>query len=290
MDIFSHFEPYLVHDDAMARAYEHITDRERAWMKKQIAHLCACYTPADTLVQECISQTLGGLSRRTISTPLDFVGAILDGNHFAWNKILALLVPGIMYNASQIGILILADSSDHIEPELLTALELAGIEDIYCLPRENVPDLFQILTQENKGHLFVSQALTSHIQPDVKGVGRCGFTPLPREPKLKAGIWAGPNQDWDWDTISWANPDVEFVVSGENSGHAPQGFKSLDLDRSEFINLDLDVFYGPAELFRECQAPLGLSPGMESCWVWPGITPELFLHRREFWGQSINQA
>ncbi len=288
MHNLSDVEHFLVSEEIMARAYSLSTADERAWMKKQIAHLCAEFAPKELHIREESRRSNGFHSSFKRSGPLEFTGLILNRALPAWNKILALLVPAVMHKTSRIGVFIQDTDPEDIPRELLTALELAGIEDIYCLKNNDLLLSLPALDQCMRSVFFhfSAQPLEQSGQENrINWLDGQGTTfNLFSKSILKAGIWAGTDLNWNWKILTWANPDVTFMVAGENAWQAPQHFELLTMNRDDFLNLDMDVFYGPMEDFGRSRAFLGLSPGMEACWVWPGLDSSLFTVRREFWG------
>ncbi len=286
MSITSELEPYLVSDEIMAAAYAGTSLQRRAWMKKQTAHLCSHYglDPAQHF-QRLVYQD-SALSGTSISRPVEFVGLVIDSNAAAWNKILALMVPAAVYAGSGTAVFIPDKDQSELPPDLLTALELAGIENIFCLSLDDLTEwknslddklecIFFSVTKENhspeQNYLFLGKQHWLHLSP-------VHFS--------RAAVWVGKEEHWDWEAMIWANPEVSFIAAGTNSVLAPGAVQVLDMDLSDFLKQDMDVYYGPEEYFRHTMACLGLSPGMEACWVWPGLDSRFFLSRRQFWSSS----
>lgn len=285
MHILSNLESCLMSEEILARAYEHTSAARRAWIKKQIAHLCACYPADHCLDKETLCRLDGSFSRTSISRHLDFAGLILGSTLPAWNKVLALLVPAVMNHASATAIFITGKKPEEVPADFLTALELAGIEDIYLVSSNLLHTWLHGLDRSLQAAFFVPDSGTSEELAWNLLPGKVKKLALPWKSGLKAGVWAGKQLDWDWDVISWANPDVHFMVAGEQARLAPPAFEVLELDRAEFLDLDMDVFFGPRDLFLQTRAFLGLYPGMEACWIWPGLDPAFFYFHREFWSR-----
>jgi len=288
MHNLSDLEHFLVSEEIMARAYSLSTADERAWMKKQIAHLCADFAPKGLQAREETRRSNDFHSSLKRSGPLEFTGLILDKDLPAWNKILALLVPAVMYKASRIGVFIQDTDPEALPRELLTALELSGIEEIYCLKSKDLLQALPALEQDTRSaffHFGTKPLEQSGQENRINWLYGQGTTlNLLSGSVLKAGLWAGEDFSWNWKILTWANPDVTFMAAGENAWQAPQDFELLTMNREDFLNLDMDVFYGPVEDFGRSRAFLGLSPGMEACWVWPGLDSSFFTVRRKFWG------
>ena len=288
MHNLSDLEHFLVSEEIMARAYSLSSADERAWMKKQIAHLCAEFAPQELYIREESQRSNDFHSSLIRSDPLEFTGLILNKALPAWNKILALLVPAVMYKTSRIGVFIQDIDPEDIPRELLTALELAGIEDIYCLKNKDLLLTLPALKQCMRSAFFQFGDQTLELTGRESRInwlhGQGTTLNLLSGSVLKAGLWAGADLIWNWKILTWANPDITFMVAGENAWQAPQNFELLTTNREDFLNLDMDIFYGPMEDFGRSRAFLGLSPGMEACWVWPGLDPSFFTVRRKFWG------
>lgn len=283
MSITSDLDSYLISDDILAAAYSGTTLKCRAWMKKQTAHLCTHYGLDGHHYTRSLQHRASAFSRTSMSRPVDYAGLIIDSSPPAWNKLLALLVPAAMQGSTETGVFVLSDNPEAINPELLTAMELAGIEDIYCLDMDTL-QVWLSRQGQNPECLFFSCSRDFNV-PD-KGnhpFNRRRWLNLPAGNTYRAAVWADKNHDWDWDALAWANPDVYFLAAGEKAGQAPEGFEILDVEPGELKDLEVDVFFGPEEYFRESRARLGLSPGLEACWVWPGLDRHFFSSRREFW-------
>lgn len=283
MSITSELDSYLISDDIVAAAYSGTTLKQRAWMKKQAAHLCAHYGLDGHHYTKSLQHRASDFSRTSMSRPVDYAGLIIDSSPPAWNKLLALLVPAAMQGSTETGVFVLSDNPATINPELLTALELAGIEDIYCLDLDTLKDWLSRQGQD-LDCLFFACSRDFNV-PDKGSLpfNRHRWLHLPGQKTYRAAVWADKNHDWDWDALAWANPDVYFLAAGEKAGQAPEGFDILDVEPGELKDMDVDVFFGPEEYFKDTRAPLGLSPGLEACWVWPGLDRHFFSSRREFW-------
>ncbi len=283
MSITSDLDSYLISGEIMAAAYSGTSLQRRAWMKKQTAHVCTHYGLDGTHYTKSLQYSASGFSRTSMSRPMEYAGLIIDSSPPAWNKLLALLVPAAMQASTDAGVFVLSEDPAAIQPELLTALELAGIEDIYCLDPDTLQDWLNSLRQDREC-LFFACARDFNV-PDKRHClpGGKSWLHLPGQKTYRAAVWAGKKDNWDWDALAWANPDVRFMVSGEQSGQAPEGFEILNTDPDDLQGMDLDVFYGPEKYFRGTKAHLGLSPGLEACWVWPGLDRHFFTSRREYW-------
>lgn len=282
MIISKDLEKTLINDDDLEQSYFLTGDLNRSWMKKHISCLFNIYKYNDGFVSTNIQHIRAGIQQYRASAPFQNLLVFVNTSFKAWNRLLALIVPAITSGIKDIDVFFIREPRAEPCPEILTALELAGIENIYVLTQDHLKTLsarFKLcqnsiitdLCPENISHLF------SNLLPDNTKYTRCFYKPC-----LRGLIWTEPEYALDLEIITRTHPDVIFTIAGPE---IHKNVHHLEVSQKDFFTLaneHWDIFLGPEYLYTQTHIPLGLSPGMEALWLWPDIDSHFFKTKQTY--------
>lgn len=146
---FAPFAPFAVDDDVFARAYEALGPRQRARLKACIAVLY------ETFGEPLLDERRERHFRQGFSLvdddggPCSGVIFVCDGAYPSPERFLAALMPAVMAGTAPRVLFRRGAGQEAVEeagliaPLLLTALELAGVEDAWLLDDAAILDLFR---------------------------------------------------------------------------------------------------------------------------------------------------
>ncbi|MFP4083793.1 MAG: hypothetical protein ACLFP9_03455 [Desulfonatronovibrio sp.] len=271
----------LVSDEVMAQSYQDTGDLQRSWMKKFIAYLLSFYGHETRSEYIETARRKTGFSQTRTSFPVPKTVILTDTRLKSWNRLLAAAIPAIAAGTDEILVFLNKEDKDEPCPEILTSLELAGIENIFVIPSENVRLLFQGITED--GPLAIMDLCTqSPVEKYFYNHPRYAqkYIRLILRNKPEILIWAEHKNSWDYEAIQRAHPDAGFTLAGPVPGDAPQNFIRTDADIHELFKKSFDLFLGPEKMFTSCAIPRGFSRGMEPFWLWPEIDNSFFTINR----------
>ena len=277
---------FLVTDQELEKAYETVGDLNRSWMKKHLAYLFSFYGHEISLEKTRTSRQRTGFVFSEAVSPAPGAVILADSCPGIWNRILAALVPAMAAGVGDISVFLFRNK-EGICPEILTALELAGIEDIFLIEHPQVPAVMKMCA--NASSLILDLCFRSPVPADFSQRS-CGFKTYIRlffDGKPRGLVWTGDDHEWDYETIRWAHPDMEFTLCGTKADSAPSGFICSSPQDSEILEEKWDLFLGPEEVFRAAGITRGFSPGMEPFWIWPEIDKGLFMTSRLYWKETL---
>lgn len=274
-------EDHAPRDAAMAAAYEAMGDAGRGRIKALLAMLFAVYPPRRMSQTVSVAQHDGGFVFREVVQPRPFALALLDSEFASPAKLLAALVPAITAGVGEIGIIRLG--SRNFPPQLLTALELAGVEAIGAMP---APKAKELLAQVAASPTGAAGALLC-FGPKSLAVGQT--TPLPRWDfcpgwaPARVGVYAEA-------TVPAATvaEELEFLHPGcEVEWWAADALAGLPECRvgslKEFLGQDFDALVVPDQLLgqvvRRGRGRLAWGPAQAGFWLWPVVEQGAFLER-----------
>lgn len=281
MTISKDLEKTLINDNDLEKSYSITGDLNRSWMKKQIACLFNIYNNHGAgFESRNVQHIRAGIQQYQARTPFQNLLVFANTSFKAWNRLLALTVPAVTSGIKDINLFFIRDTQAEPWPETLTALELAGIENIYVITHNHLktlpttPEMFQNsiiadLCPESISHLF------SNLLPDNTEYTRCFY-----KPSLRGLIWAEAEYTWNLEIITRTHPDVSFTLAGPEIPGNVHGLKVSKNDFSALTNEHWDIFMGSEHLYTQTRIPLGLSPGMEALWLWPHIDNHFFKTRQ----------
>lgn len=278
----------LVDDEVMAQSYQTTGDLNRSWMKKFIAYLMSFYGHETRTEYVETARRKTGFSQTRISFPVPRTVILTDARLKTWNRLLAAAIPAIAAGTGEIFVFLILDDRDELCPEILTSLELAGIENIFVISPENTLSLAQSITEDGPLAIIdlctqspVEKYFYNHPHHTKK------YIRLPMQNNPEILIWTDRENIWNYEIIQWAHPDARFTLGGPLSGNGPKNFSRTDADIPELLNKSFDLFLGPEKMFRSGAIPRGFSQGMEPFWLWPEIDNSFFTINRLYCQEII---
>lgn len=278
----------LVSDEVMAQSYQATGDLKRSWMKKFIAYLLNFYGFETRTEYIETARRKTGFSHTRISFPVPRTLILTNASVQAWNRLLAAAVPAIAAGTGEIFILVVKEDNNEICPEILTSLELAGIENIFFTSSEEALSFTRNISEHDPlaiMDLCSRSPVEKHFYNPALPTQKYIRLPLQNKPEIL--VWAEHKSTWDYEIIQWAHPDAGFTLAGSLPGNAPQNFTRTDAPAPELFKKHFDLFLGPEKMFRSGTIPRGFSRGMEPFWLWPEIDNNFFTINRLYCQEII---
>ena len=256
-DIPAWLEAFRPDDDLYAQAYENTPAPLRALLKTSMAFAFHRRGMKDGDGAYRVDCPRAGFSRREDVRPAAWTLAVTGPGFASPARFLAAAVPAIMAGVPRI----LAVSSETFAPAVITALELAGLEDSFVLDAEGLASLYEDLRA---------------VSPD----GRILFFPGPEGPdEAMKDLMHKAAADG---TAAYRDKAAPRILSLYKKGDTPSAAETEK--RLRWLHPDADILDAPAPGIRAVfapepfdvspAAPLTAGPGMEACW--PGPEPEFF--------------
>lgn len=134
------FSGHAITDADFATAYESLGAAKRAGLKRCIAVLYESLGEAPMFERRERRFRHGFTVFDEDIGPASFVLLVCDDSYSSAGRLLAALVPALL--AGSLPVVIFRNKSGQVNPALLTALELAGIEDALLLDEAGIFDFF----------------------------------------------------------------------------------------------------------------------------------------------------
>jgi hypothetical protein len=202
-------------------------------------------------------------------------------------RCLAALLPALLAGVPHVAVARVAEDASPWPAPVLAGLELAGQELAFALS----PGQAQELAAELEGCCAPGALLGLGW-----GAGQGADGPeLLRwsAPEWRVGAWA-PAGDWDWPGLAMAQAGCACEVwLPPKADAAPAEAAGLPVRRGgwdDFLAAGHAARLVPPELARDALdagARLVLTPGLEGCWAWPGLTPHRFTHTGLAWAAAL---
>ncbi|WP_028573919.1 hypothetical protein [Desulfonatronovibrio hydrogenovorans] len=279
------WEKYLADDELLASSYDQTGELTRSWMKKHIACLFNCYSPGPVIESTRFNIMRAGFMQKELMAPVSNAFFIMQADHPAWNRLLAAVLPALSAGVPDIFVFLILDQKNEPNPLLLTALELAGIENIVLA---GLDEFEQPLEQHNSHDCSVLVDLSGqNIRYDlwsrafrIQKKIRLGHDARPR-----GLVWIDPDHQPDYPALGRYHSDVEFFAAGPGVQNAPLEMTRIgtELDSASCF---FDIFFGPCRIFSKTSIPIGFTRGMEAFWIWPDLDPDFFKTKRYCWKEK----
>jgi len=239
----------LVSDSELARAYETIAPELLAVCKHTLAVHHVFFGEAPDWEEQSVLRSPHGFRTRVCSRPADWALVIFAADYASAPRLLAATMPALL---ARVPLVLCACTPGPARPELLCALELAGLEQIYTLDASQSLKLVRVLVaQPGQGRLvLLHQGSLSALRTVAYDAG------LPCWEERRAPMLRICGSAPDAALVRLAHPDA---ANAEDA--AP------------------DAVYGSGLDAAPVQAPLVFPPGMEGCWLHPSLTPDFFRAR-----------
>jgi hypothetical protein len=251
-------ETYRPDDKIYADSYEGTAPELRALLKTAIAFAFHRWDMHDgEQLLEHLCQRKGFQYREKIR-PTSWVLAIIGSGFSSPARFLAHLIPAVLAGAEHIIIV----SEQPFSPALVTAMELAGLEDSFLLNACNTERLYkELCTICSDGRILIFPSITGEISPIQKQLmheAEAKSIPLLHDryaPEILS-LYPKDLEKEKLRLIRWLHPDAILHTSHNFSTTSP-----------------VQVILSP-KLISDADTPFVAGPGMEACW--PGPSPEFF--------------
>ncbi len=266
----------LVEDRAFAVAYESISPEQRGALKVAIARLGAVYGSPDRLGEERRCSLRQGVDILERSRPVDWAALFWSEEFTSPSQLLAALLPAILAGVPDILACRVRGTakSSPFPPAQLVALELAGQESVAEVGPEMLGDVLRQIAQGNtSGRIILLGSGLREVDPLValpgEAEGRIAVWRRCAQQRigLSAGVVGAQGVSPSADLLAFAHSGAFF-----HEQCSPDMMPDATLHA---------IFCGAEEAGAWLgSAPLVLTPGQESCWLWPDLEPGFFRERR----------
>ena len=260
-------ERWQVSDAILARAYTRTGDQGRALLKSCIAMLYESLQPGAPTDRRSEQRFRSGLVQSREQTARPWYLLALDPKVTSGPQVLAALLPAVVRRISLIAV-VRPRSRAGWPPEVLTALELCGVERIFS-PPWSMAGHYPAFLAETGGQGGLACLGFSDFWKRMAPLAqklRCGPS-LWLEPPATLGIWNEPGLDWDTGAIRFAHPQATLAAYGPG---AEKGMTRVASDAKNFeiAAAGFDTVFAPAG-HRPASTGVCLGPGLEAFWAWP---------------------
>lgn len=269
-------DKYAIPESAFSEAYAASTDIERSRLKQNIAQLYAMAPCVGCTGTSLSRQWAAGFSSHVRTRTRDWVLILLSGSRSGPASMVAAIVPALTSGVPFV-LPVFLDQPPWM-PRLLVGLELCGLDTACVLAKRQLRTL---LSRLPRMHAFGAVLDPDGLLEDMPTPGGWpGDTPLWQAPRhAKIGIWRDADTPWDFQALSWNHPGLRIEAWGSGPEKLPQDCHAMPGSWEEFCRQDfLAVGLPKARLCRRTRFPscLALTPGQENCWLWAGISSDLF--------------
>jgi len=273
-------EHWQVSDAALARAYARTGDRGRALLKSSIAMLYESLEAGRPTDHKCVKRFRSGLVQSREYSPRPWYMLVLGSEVTSGPQVLAAVMPAVVRRIPLVMVL-RPRSRAGWAPEVLTALELCGVEHVYSPPRGEMKHYLEFLTA-TCGRGGLACLGLSPFWDRVASLAqtlRCGPA-LWLEPPAALGVWTEPGLEWDSTAMRFAHPRATLTAygPGDDMGLTRAGLSGAD-GMEGFRAAGYTAVYAPAGR-RPASARVRLGPGLEAFWDWPEDFAELLERKR----------
>lgn len=250
-------EEMRVSDEALASAYDSFPAKYRASLKTGLALASFHFGQTTDGMNSGMWDTHAGFWKKAAFYPAELALIMIGPSCRASALLAACCVLPILANVDEI----LAISVDgEPAPELLLALQLSGIEDIFSMDRARFPDLLAIAPNIDRTRIcFLHNGELGDIVGKANELGFCY-----RECLYPPNVLVRDPERFDMKLL-------EFCL----------GFRPGKKNMKEDMPLDAIYSASPGKLTAEEMGASGaprltLGPGCEGFWLFPDLDPEFF--------------
>ena len=267
-------ETFRVAEQTLATAYEATRPEHRAWIKTTLALVRARYPHVPGQMRQVWSQHDLGFRHHVQVAPAPWVVCVLASGFASAVRLAAALMVARLAGVPEIIVVRTAVEADvPFAPALLTAMELAGIEQVFSIP----PECTVALLAEWSQHHGQGRVLVHHTHADAAetafftGLAQCASEhrlPVWHDQPPTLGVSV---PDADMALLSWAHPDARIV--------------QVTSDASPGSLLRLDAIYeaGPDDNATADVTPLRLCghgpDALTGAWLHTDLEPTFFQTR-----------
>ncbi len=279
-------QQFIVSEELFTSAYAQVSLQEKTRLKKCIAGLQTWYDHVK--IQACSTQIdyCQGLQTWTREQPRDWVLVQVEAESASPAVLLATILPPVLAGVSEV---VICSNRDTIPypASFLTACELSGLETVLNCPDPVVKDLLKDMHRLSPNGALIALHSGSPAN-GFSGIEMDTSTQVPvyrlRGPRT-AGLWIDDVQDWDFEALAFAHPELEIHVWSGHSLQLPVSWPSRRGTIQEFRQAGYDALFVPDPHLKDSRgwAPVILGSGQEGTWVWPEFCRTICLCKQLAW-------
>ncbi len=250
-------DQYAVEDDEFGKAYEAISPKERAVIKKSIAQLFDFYLKT-SLIEGLALKFKRGFNLSLNSFPCKW-GVILAHSRSNPSQIIAASVLAIMSEVENLFFVQTRERERKINELTLLGLELSGCNLAYLIPIKEIKKfLLNLLEKSPYGFLIVvgDDSFLVKIRKNIRDLGffKCFFLNVCKKAFLI------PEEEFDIDLIKRFNPYLDIKIL--------KNIDKIDINSFEVGYISKDW---RSKIPKKISYIFG--PGQEGFWFWRELTP-----------------
>ena len=277
-------EAYGLEESELDQAYTSLDQTARARLKKTIAQLFEFYSQYSVQERRCETHWSAGMVTVQRLRPVPWTLTVLAPEIDSPAQLLAAALPPLSLGV-ECCLVVRAAAGSPWPPSLICAMELAGLERMYSLPREHLPSLVDYLDRVSPWGTVLCLGEVTPL-----GAHNCKPRSITLDPPRSVGLWYEESVFWDEAALRFAHPSLELLRHGPGAPPPASGREAPAADWNAFVSRDAEGLFVPPRLIPSAMdhQRLVLGPGQEACWVWPQLTREVFLQRRLAWYEQAD--
>lgn len=252
-------EPHRVHDEALAEAYDAAPAPYRACIKNCMAFLHALWGESPDETCRETTDTARGYRYCVRNLPAPWTLTFCTPAYAASPRFTAAVMPALLARVPQVGAICVGQEASLPSPVVRVALELMGVEDIFCLPPPKAHRLLREVREANgTGRLLLLHDGELNTLREAAASLEIPSWEERRPPQLRLHAPA----DHDLELLRFCHPDAPLREISREDAARGHGVDALFTDA-------LTPF----------PVPLLLRTGMEGCWAHKGLDTAFFRRR-----------
>lgn len=251
-------------DQALAEAYDATLPPLRGCIKNTLALTHAVYGECPDSLERRIIDSARGFARATHAEPVPWAVVAFTPAYAAGPRLAAALMPALLAHVPLLGAVCVGG-----RPSVAArvVLELAGVEDAFCLDQASFGRLLRDMRRCGVGRLALLHGGELASLRETAAELRLPVWEESRPPRLRIATGSGHERAH----IAWGHPDAPLTeISSRELVAQPDAFLP-DIHEADAIFCDPEQ-----ETPSLRRAPLVLLPGMEGCWLHADLSPVFF--------------
>lgn len=282
----SSVDAFRISDEVFADAYDALGDRRRSVLKKWISHLYLFWGRERALYRTQGQRWDQGIITREHFRPLDWTFFVLSPDFSSPAQLLAAVLPALLASVRRVAVV--REEGDTPFPEaLLTSMELAGQELVLEMNSGAILEMTEEMFTENRrgrvcflGRSSLETAVRAQLPAKaILSLAASGST---------AGIWFDEGVPWNTETLAWTLPDTVFYAGGKVPEQTDLKMIRYTGSSEDFGLQGFDVLYASTASLTG-DSPSIFGHGLEGGWLWPGLTPQVFMDTVVNWQVDMTE-
>lgn len=251
-------------DQASAEAYDVTPPPLRGCIKNTLALTHAVYGERPDSLEHRIVDSARGFARATRAEPVPWAVVAFTPAYAAGPRLAAALMPALLAHVPLLGAVCVGG-----RPSVAArvVLELAGVEDAFCLDQASLSRLLRDMRRGGVGRLALLHGGELASLRETAAELRLPVWEEARPPRLQIAAGSGHERAH----IAWGHPDAPLTEISMQDLVARPDTPTSDTSEADAIFCDPEQ-----EIASLRRAPLVLLPGMEGCWLHADLSPLFF--------------